>query len=105
MAEVGSTWPGGYVAHAYTRYLGDLSGGQFIGRRVEEHFGFDGAPGASFYRFELVPDPAAFRAEWRTRLDVAPWDTDEQQRIIDEVVLAYGFNAAVFAELAAEWTD
>ncbi len=28
-------WPGGYVAHHYTRYLGDLSGGQIIRDRAE----------------------------------------------------------------------
>ncbi|HRE02054.1 MAG TPA: biliverdin-producing heme oxygenase, partial [Ilumatobacteraceae bacterium] len=27
LEEVGSTWPGGYIAHHYVRYLGDLSGG------------------------------------------------------------------------------
>ncbi|HYP72535.1 MAG TPA: biliverdin-producing heme oxygenase, partial [Microbacterium sp.] len=27
-----SGWAGGFVAHHYTRYLGDLSGGQFIGK-------------------------------------------------------------------------
>jgi heme oxygenase (biliverdin-producing, ferredoxin) len=99
LAEVCSSWAGGYVAHAYTRYLGDLSGGQFIGRVVEKHYGFDGSPGAWFYRFDRVPDAAAFRAEFRARLDRAPWDAEEQQRIIDEVVLAYGFNTAVFEDL------
>src|SRR5690606_33504962 len=39
--RVGATWPGGFVAHHYTRYLGDLSGGQFIGRLMARRFGFE----------------------------------------------------------------
>lgn len=36
IAEVARTWPGGYVAHHYTRYLGDLSGGQVIRGTAEK---------------------------------------------------------------------
>lgn len=36
------------LAHAYVRYLGDLSGGQFIGNRVAKLFG---AEAISFYQF------------------------------------------------------
>lgn len=96
-----SSWPGGYVAHAYTRYLGDLSGGQFIGRAVQRIYDFGDEPGARFYRFDAIDDPAAFRAEFRARLDGAAWDDDERGRIVDEVVVAYGHNTAVFADLAA----
>ena len=32
--EVAGSWAGGFVAHHYVRYLGDLSGGQVVGRRV-----------------------------------------------------------------------
>ncbi len=39
--EVGATWVGGFVAHHYTRYLGDLSGGIFIGRVMQRRFGFE----------------------------------------------------------------
>src|SRR6478735_1566299 len=38
--RVGATWAGGFVAHHYTRYLGDLSGGQFIGKLMSRRFGF-----------------------------------------------------------------
>ena len=47
---VGATWPGGFVAHHYTRYLGDLSGGQFIGRLMARRFGFE-TNGIGFYLF------------------------------------------------------
>lgn len=98
--EVGAGWPGGFVAHHYTRYLGDLSGGLFIGRLMARRFGFD-AVGAGFYVFEGIADPAAFKDGYRARLDAAPWDAAEQQRIIDEVLVAYQFNTDLFVDLAA----
>ena len=31
----------------------------------------------------------------------APWDAEEQERVIDEVLLAYRFNTELFEDLAA----
>ena len=98
--EVGKTWPGGFVAHHYTRYLGDLSGGQFIGRLMARRFGFE-TNGVGFYVFDDIADPRAFKDVYREQLDAAPWDAAEQERVIDEVLLAYRFNTDVFADLAA----
>ena len=33
--------PARYIAHHYTRYLGDLSGGQVVAHRMREHYGLD----------------------------------------------------------------
>jgi heme oxygenase len=95
-----ASWPGGVIAHHYTRYVGDLSGGQFIGPAVAGHYGLAG-DGTAFYRFDGIPDPAAFRTEYRARLDAAPWDGAEQARIIDEIGRAYAHNIAVFEDLGA----
>lgn len=40
VAAVARAWPAGYVAHHYTRYLGDLSGGQIIRDKAERTWGF-----------------------------------------------------------------
>jgi heme oxygenase len=96
---VGATWPGGFVAHHYTRYLGDLSGGQFIGRLMQRQFGFE-TNGISFYLFGDIADPRAFKEVYRDQLDAAPWDADEQDRVIDEVLRAYGYNTALFEDLS-----
>jgi len=93
-------WSGGFVAHHYTRYLGDLSGGQFIGRLMARRFGFE-TDGIGFYVFDDIADPRAFKDVYREQLDAAPWDAAEQERVIDEVLLAYRFNTEVFADLAA----
>lgn len=98
--EVAAEWPGGFVAHHYTRYLGDLSGGQMIGRMLSEQFGFD-TNGVLFYIFDQVADPAAFEDTYRGQLDAAPWDDDERERVIAEVELAYELNNGLLAELDA----
>lgn len=96
---VGATWAGGFVAHHYTRYLGDLSGGQFIGRLMQRRFGFD-TNGIGFYIFADIADPKQFKDVYREQLNAAPWDDTEQERVIDEVLLAYRFNTELFDDLA-----
>lgn len=91
-------WAGGLVAHHYTRYLGDLSGGLFIGKVMARRFGFEDE-GVSFYVFDRIPDPAAFKDEYREQLDAAPWDEVERERVIDEVLQAYAYNTALFHDL------
>jgi len=97
--RVGATWPGGFVAHHYTRYLGDLSGGQFIGRLMQKRFGFD-TNGIGFYLFADIADPKSFKDVYREQLDAAPWDDAEKERVIEEVLLAYRFNTELFEDLA-----
>jgi heme oxygenase len=92
-------WSGGFIAHHYTRYLGDLSGGQFIGRLMARRFGFE-TNGIGFYLFDDIADPAAFKDVYREQLDAAPWDAAEQERVIDEVLLAYRFNTELFEDLS-----
>ncbi|MFT3797757.1 heme oxygenase (biliverdin-producing) [Microbacterium sp.] len=98
--EVGRNWPGGFIAHHYTRYLGDLSGGQFIGKVMARQFGF-GTNGIGFYLFDEIADPAAFKDVYREQLDAAAWDAAESDRVIDEVLAAYQFNTDLFVDLAA----
>lgn len=92
-------WAGGFVAHHYTRYLGDLSGGQFIGKLMARQFEL-GTNGIGFYVFDEIADPAAFKDVYREQLDAAPWDASESERVIDEVLLAYQFNTDLFVDLA-----
>ncbi|MFK4791466.1 heme oxygenase (biliverdin-producing) [Microbacterium sp. ZW T5_56] len=96
--QVGSAWVGGFVAHHYTRYLGDLSGGQFIGKVMARQFGFE-TNGIGFYIFGDIADPSAFKDTYREQLDAAPWDDAEKERVIEEVLVAYQFNTDVFVDL------
>ncbi|GAA2252273.1 MULTISPECIES: biliverdin-producing heme oxygenase [Kitasatospora] len=100
--ELAADWPNGYLAHHYTRYLGDLSGGQIIRGVAERTWGFErkGA-GVRFYVFEEVGNPAAFKRGYRARLDAAglAMDEVERRRVVDECRRAFALNSAVFADL------
>ncbi len=104
VTECAATWPGGYVAHHYTRYLGDLSGGQIIRDRAEKTWGFARkGDGVRFYVFEGVANPAAFKRNYRELLDAVPADELEKKRIVEECKRAFDFNGAVFRELGGEF--
>ncbi|WP_191842491.1 biliverdin-producing heme oxygenase [Catellatospora chokoriensis] len=106
LREVAFTWPGGFVAHHYNRYLGDLSGGQYVARALARAYGLDlGGDGLRFYAFDGIADPTAFKDAYRARLDAAPWDAAEQDRVINEVKLAYLFNTDLLADLGRVHPD
>jgi heme oxygenase len=92
-------WPGGYVAHHYVRYMGDLSGGQVIRRVLERHYGIDRDTGTAFYAFDAVDDLKELKARYRELLDSQPWPIDERERIVDEVLTAYRLNSEVLDSL------
>jgi heme oxygenase len=93
-------WSGGFVAHHYTRYLGDLSGGQIIRTLMQRQFGFE-TNGVGFYLFDQIAKPKEFKETYREQLDAVDWTPAERERVIDEVLLAYSFNTDLFADLAA----
>ncbi|MEV6111687.1 biliverdin-producing heme oxygenase [Streptomyces sp. NPDC052109] len=97
-------WTGGYVAHHYTRYLGDLSGGQIIRDRAEKAWGFaKKGDGVRFYVFEGIANPAAFKRGYRELLDRVEADDLEKQRMVAECKRAFALNAAVFRALGEEF--
>lgn len=97
-------WPAGYIAHHYTRYLGDLSGGQIIRDRAERTWGFARkGDGVRFYVFEEIPNPAAFKRDYRRLLDAVRADDLEKQRIVTECKRAFALNTEVFRALGEEF--
>jgi heme oxygenase len=103
IAEVAAGWPGGYVAHHYTRYLGDLSGGQIIRGTAEKAWGFARkGDGVRFYVFEDIDSPAAFKRQYRAALDALPADGPERLRIVGECKRAFALNTAVFRDLGED---
>ncbi|MEV0890196.1 biliverdin-producing heme oxygenase [Promicromonospora sp. NPDC050262] len=96
--EVGGSLPQ-YAAHSYTRYLGDLSGGQIVKRMMKEHYGL-GEEGLAFYTFPDIPKVKVFKDAYREALDELDLDDDEVAATLAETHLAFTLNRAVFTELA-----
>ena len=102
--ECAERWPAGSIAHHYTRYLGDLSGGQIIRDRAERTWGFEKkGDGVRFYVFEEITNPAAFKRGYRELLDGVHADDLEKQRIVAECKRAFALNTAVFRALGEEF--
>jgi heme oxygenase len=96
---VAATWSGGFIAHHYTRYLGDLSGGQIIRTLMQRQFGFE-TNGVGFYLFDQIAQPKKFRETYRDQLDAVDWSAEERERVIAEVLIAYRFNTDLFVDLS-----
>lgn len=92
-------WPGGFIAHHYTRYLGDLSGGQVIRKSAEKSYGLKGRDGIGFYVFPLIDDYRTFKFAYRDALNALVLDEVERKRVVGEVRLAYQLNTEVLAEI------
>lgn len=102
IAEVAGDLPR-YAAHAYTRYLGDLSGGQAIKRLVQRHYGL-GEEGVAFYTFTGIAKPKVFKDEYREQLDALELSPLEVEMAVDEANVAFELSTALFAALGERHT-
>ncbi|AGY57808.1 heme oxygenase (biliverdin-producing) [Gloeobacter kilaueensis] len=87
------------VSHSYTRYLGDLSGGQVLKEIAQRAMGLSDGLGTAFYEFESIRDAKAFKAAYRAALDELPIDETQAQRIVEEAIEAFRANMRLFEEL------
>lgn len=99
----GAVWGGNIVAHHYTRYLGDLSGGQAIGRILDRSFELGGA-GISMYAFDLNAAVKPYKDTYRSNLDAIgdAMSEGDRARVVDEVRAAFRLNHDLFTELSAQ---
>lgn len=87
------------VAHHYTRYLGDLSGGQAIAALVGRHYGAT-SDQLNFYRFQQIDDIVRYKDSYRAALDSLEISSEQIEELVKEVQLAFAFNQKVFEDLA-----
>lgn len=88
-----------FIAHHYTRYLADLSGGQMIAKMHESAYGLQDHQGAEFYHFPEIDDIPAFKDAYRETLDAYSFSDEEIREIEEEVRRAYDWNNAAAREL------
>jgi heme oxygenase len=97
--EISATAPELLVAHAYTRYIGDLSGGQILKNIAQRAMNLSEGEGTAFYEFADIPDEKQFKVNYRQQLDEMPIDDATADRIVDEANDAFGLNMKLFQEL------
>lgn len=97
--EVAANQPELLVSHSYTRYLGDLSGGQILKGIAQRAMNLTDGEGTAFYEFEDIADEKAFKVKYRQALDELAVDDATADRIVDEANAAFGMNMKMFMEL------
>ncbi|OBZ71509.1 Heme oxygenase 2 [Grifola frondosa] len=105
-----SSDPSPLLSHAYVRYLGDLSGGQFIRRRVVKAYGLENGNGVQFYDFKplggtgsgTIGDMKKIKEWYRDGMNTAVGnDKALKAAIVREANLAFELSTAIFASLKA----
>lgn len=85
------------LAHAYVRYLGDLSGGLLL----REHVARFAPDAVAFYTFDGL-DPAQERFVFRARLDELALGPRDAAVVVDEAVVAFEMNTALLVAADAD---
>lgn len=90
------------IAHSYTRYMGDLSGGQSLKNIIRSALNLPDGEGIALHTFEQLPSmeaKRAFKDKYREALNSLPVDEDVIRRIVDEANYAFQLNRDVVHEL------
>jgi heme oxygenase (biliverdin-producing, ferredoxin) len=97
--DISSTAPELLIAHSYTRYIGDLSGGQILKGIAQRGMNLTEGEGTAFYEFQDISDEKLFKAKYRQALDELPLDEATTDRIVHEANATFGMNMKLFQEL------
>ena len=97
--EIGQTEPELLIAHSYTRYLGDLSGGQILKNISQKAMNLADGEGTAFYEFDEISDEKAFKNKYRQTMNDLPVTQEKAEKIVDEANNAFGRNMELFQEL------
>ena len=101
--EVGRKEPELLVAHAYTRYLGDLSGGQVLKKIAQKALDLPSSgEGVDFFTFPNVASATKFKQLYRSRMNTLEMTPEVRQRVIEEAKAAFLLNIQVRSWLAAQ---
>ncbi len=96
LLEIGHGEPRRLIAHAYVRFLGDLSGGQLLQRIVADKLG---AP-IAFYDFGNPAQVDVLRVAFCSGLARIEIDEHETNAVVDEALQAFDRHVALFDQLS-----
>ncbi|XP_004700779.2 heme oxygenase 1 [Echinops telfairi] len=97
---VGHTEPELLVAHAYTRYLGDLSGGQVLKKIAQKALDLPSSgEGLAFFTFPNIANATKFKQLYRARMNSLDMTPEVKHRVVEEAKTAFLLNIQLFEEL------
>jgi len=100
--EVAKENPELLIAHHYTRYMGDLSGGQILKGIAQKALGLK-EDGLAFYEFPEISDKKGFKESYRKVLDtMIPATQKNVDGIIVEANYAFRLNMYMFEEIQGD---
>ncbi len=87
------------IGHHYTRYIGDLSGGQVLKTIAKKALNLSDNGGLSFYNFDLINDEKEFKQQYSQTLNSLKIDQPMVESIVEEANNAFKYNMNIFQEL------
>ena len=87
------------IAHHYTRYIGDLSGGQILKQITKRVLTPPEGEGLNFYDFTSIPNAKEFKTNYRMALDNLGCDEHQINALITEANYAFRLNMYMFDEI------
>ena len=90
------------LAHHYTRYIGDLSGGQILCKIAKSALNPPAGEGLNFYEFPEIHDAKEWKTNYRAILDVLNLNQSQKNAIFAEANYAFRLNMYMFDEIKSE---
>ena len=100
--EIAENDPYLLIAHHYTRYIGDLSGGQILKGIAKKALNPPEGEGLHFYDFPMINDAKAFKTDYRAVLDGLEVNENQVNSLIAEANYAFRLNMYIFDELQGD---
>ena len=93
--EVAEENPYLLIAHHYTRYIGDLSGGKILKEIAARVLKPPVGKGLQFYEFPSIPNAKLFKQNYRAVLDNLGTDSSQENALITEANYAFRLNLSL----------
>jgi heme oxygenase len=100
LQQIDADQPELLLAHAYVRYLGDLSGGQMLSRIVAQSMHLQAGQGTAFYDFGDASETTQLTRAFRDGLQAIAVAEIGVDAIVAEARSAFQRHQALFEELA-----